>query len=112
MPTRSIRSRRCENSPVQVDNRSHSGKDALMNLPRITLSILIVFLLFSLADAQRRRTTSKPATPKPSVAAMSTPTPQPSTGPATNPGAPSIAVVNDLPISAAEWEGDVHGVIM
>src|SRR5512141_2022321 len=83
-----------------------------MNLAKLTLSILILFVLFGVTAGQRRRTTPKPATPKPTPAATPAATPQPTPSATTNSSSPAIAIVNELTISASDIEAEVNERVM
>src|SRR5437660_9480921 len=85
-----------------------------MNLNRFIVSILITVALLSFATAQTRRlpASKRPAT-KPAPANNSAPkaTPQPSPNKPAEATSTTLAIVNDVTISASDIESDVSAII-
>lgn len=93
-------------------------KDAFMNQNRVIITILISLAVLSLAAAQtpRRRAPAKPPTTKPapadnSAAKTTASNPQPSPAQPAEVTATTLAVVNDITISASDIEDQVSAII-
>ncbi len=89
-----------------------------MNLRRVNIAGMICVIALSLAaQTPRRRTTpqkpaTKPAPAENSAAKTATPTPQPSPSQPTELAPVTLAVVNDVTISASDIEDQVSSVIL
>src|SRR2546428_11593595 len=89
-----------------------SPQAKFMNRTRIILPALAIIVAISAVVGQspRGRTSSRPAAPKPKPTAAD-PTPQPTPVSSTESTSPTLAVVNDLTIRAAEIETQVRTAI-
>jgi protein-disulfide isomerase len=88
-------------------------KEAFMNRNRVILTLLISVAALGFATAQTPRT--RTAKPKPApgrnAAAKAVPTPQPTPSQPAEVTATTIAVVNDLTISAGDIDAEVNAII-
>jgi protein-disulfide isomerase len=91
-------------------------KEAFMNVNRAYTVIMICLVTFGFAVAQspRRRTTARPATTKPSpdAAKATGPNAQPSPSQPAEVTPATVAVVNDVTISASDIEDQVGAIVL